>query len=303
MTWTTCGFPIDRSGQDGEDRHMKNKWRLISQVATMTRWQDWGPGKITIFCSLSFYIAVAYRLPFYDFLLAFALFMLFASAQAAFGFIVNNWGDRDLDRSEGKYNPFNETSYLKGLSWLLSICAIAFLTALPLLRSRLFLALWALWLCTMTAYSLPPLRLKTRGFWGLLVSFLSQWSLPVLLAFCTFDRYGGWDMWLWAAALTVSGATLEVAHQRYDRERDLEADAITFGAGLSPERLNRIYSVFYLSRYDSCTFRSPIVRPCDYFIWNSMGGASFDLNFRLCLTSFLDLFTQIAQCMLRQRHT
>ena len=217
--------------------------KYISQISVMTRWSDWGPGKVTILCSLGFYIAVAYHISFSSFLAPFTFFVVFASAQAALGYMVNNWGDRELDRMEGKPNPFNSISYRIGLFWIVSMVFLAFITAIPFINSPTFIVLWVIWLFSMTAYSLKPMRLKTRGFWGLLFSFCAQWSLPVLIAFSVFDNYGGIDMWIFAIALTISGGTLEVAHQRHDREKDLMSDAITFGAGINLHKLNRIYAV------------------------------------------------------------
>jgi 4-hydroxybenzoate polyprenyltransferase len=215
---------------------------ILVQASHFTRWRDWGPGKVTLLCSLCFYIATAYRLSFGTFALTFVLFLLFASAQSAAGFVLNDWGDRDLDRKQGKPNVFNEWPYREGVVGLTVMLGVALATGLPFITRPAFALLWGVWMAAAAAYSLEPLRFKTRGLLGLAVSFTAQWSLPVFIAFAAFERLGGLDMWGLALALTVSGATLEIAHQRYDRWRDAGAQAHTFAVSLST-RIDHIYAI------------------------------------------------------------
>jgi 4-hydroxybenzoate polyprenyltransferase len=218
----------------------------LKQAARIIRWWDWGPGKIALLCTVCFYIAVDYTVPFSRFILPFILFLLFAAAQAALGFVVNNWGDQELDKQQEKPNPFNEVSRQRGLQTVGTMVAIAVTTAIPVLHRTPAFLLWVIWLVTMVAYSLRPLRLKTRGLPGLVVSFIAQWSLPVLLAFTVLIGFGGKDMWLIAVALTVSGATLEIAHQRHDNLLDASSGAHTFGASISVKKLDRVYGIAVL---------------------------------------------------------
>lgn len=213
------------------------------QIIRFIRWKDWGPGKLTILWSVCLYIAVAYRLPFEQFGLTFLVFMIFAASQSALGYVLNNWGDRDLDRKQFKNNPFNGRSRLEAILSLTLIIVIAFVTGFPLVLRPGFGILWFAWVLAAASYSLEPVRLKTKGVAGLTVSFVAQWLLPVLISFAAFDVADNADMWLLAFALMITGATLEIAHQRYDRERDLLARADTFAAGLSDTRLDRIYAI------------------------------------------------------------
>jgi 4-hydroxybenzoate polyprenyltransferase len=214
----------------------------IGQIAQFIRWRDWGPGKLTILWSLCFYIALAYAKPFNEFALTFLVFMIFAAAHSALGYVMNNWGDRELDRKQFKPNPFNGRTQLESTLALTMMLLMAFVTGLPLALRPGFGLLWFAWVASAAAYSIEPFRLKTRGAVGLAVSFVAQWFLPVLLTFSAFD-VSGWDMWVLALALSISGATLEIAHQRYDRERDRITRATTFAAVIDERRLNRIYTI------------------------------------------------------------
>ncbi|HEX7976303.1 MAG TPA: UbiA family prenyltransferase [Anaerolineales bacterium] len=213
------------------------------QIIRFIRWKDWGPGKLTILWSICLYIAVAYNLPFEQFALTFVVFMIFAASQSALGYVLNNWGDRELDRKQFKSNPFNGRSRLEAVLSLTLVIVTAFVTGLPLALRPGFSILWLAWVVATVSYSIEPARLKTKGVAGLAVSFVAQWLLPVLISFAAFVVADGWDMWLLALALMVTGATLEIAHQRYDRERDRLARAETFAAGLSDAKIDRIYAI------------------------------------------------------------
>lgn len=218
----------------------------VSQIARFIRWRDWGPGKLTVLWSLCFYIAVAYEIPFGRFALTFLVFMIFAGTQSALGYVLNDWGDRALDRRQFKYNGFNGMSNLECILTLTLVLVTALVSGLPLALRPGFTLLWITWVAITAAYSLEPLRLKTRGLAGLLVSFVAQWFLPVLLTFAAFEVAGGSDMWIIAIALTISGAALEVGHQRWDRERDAITRAETFAVTLSNEKVSRFYALMLL---------------------------------------------------------
>ena len=218
----------------------------FSQIARFLRWRDWGPGKLTILWSLCLYIAVAYDVPFDKFAITFLVFIVFAATQSALGYVLNDWGDRELDRRQFKPNAFNGKSQLESTLALTLILVMAFVSGLPLVFRPGFAILWFAWVAAAAAYSIEPVRLKTRGAVGWVVSFVAQWFLPVLITFSAFEAAGGWDMWLIALALAISGATLEIAHQRYDRTRDLLTRAETFAAGLSDVRVDRIYAAALL---------------------------------------------------------
>ncbi len=192
----------------------------LSDAAHFVRWRDWGPGKIPVLCAVLLYVGLANRQVSPLFVRDAALFILFAALHSALGYVVNDWGDRQLDAQHGKTNAFDGLDRQQGPAALACLTLLAILSALPFVGRPMVLPLWLGWLGVAPAYSLKPLRFKERGAWGLAFSFVAQWSLPILLVFAALDRFGGWDMLAFALAVTISGATLEIAHQRYDRARD-----------------------------------------------------------------------------------
>jgi 4-hydroxybenzoate polyprenyltransferase len=218
-------------------------YAIFNKASNFIRWRDWGPGKIPVFCTLLAYIALANHNFAMGFLIYFVLFMLFAVIHSALGYVLNDWGDREIDRLHGKPNAFENLSHFQGIAALAILFIMALLSGLPFVRRPFVLPLWLGWAFFALAYSLKPLRLKERGIWGLGFSSVAQWTLPIILTFAAMERFGKWDMIVFAIANTISGATLEVAHQRYDRAYDLSTQTNTFGMRTDPAKLNRLYVV------------------------------------------------------------
>lgn len=214
----------------------------ISQIARFIRWQDWGTVKLTLVWSLSLYIAVAYGLAFEKYALSLIVFLIFIFNQFTLSFVLNNWGDRDLDRKEFKNNPFKGKTPLESVLILTLLAIIAFVSGLPLILLNGFALLWIGWLTSAAAYALNPLRLKTKGFGGVIAAVAAYWFLPVLITFSAFEVPGSIDMWLFALAYTIIGVTGEIGHQRFDRTRDRLANVSTFASQLSDQAVDRLYA-------------------------------------------------------------
>lgn len=213
------------------------------QIAAFIRWRDWGPSKLTLLWVVCIYLGLKYEIPFDDFASTFVIFVCFASAQAAFAYVLNDWGDRDLDRRQFKRNAFNGRTRLESILALLLMLIMAVVSGAPLLLRRGFGLLWLTWAVTAVFYSLKPWRLKTHGPVGLAVASVAQWMLPVMITFAAFEVAGGPDMWALALGLMASGTALEFGHQRFDRDRNLLTRTGTFAADLPLKRVNQIYAL------------------------------------------------------------
>jgi|GEM_PF-1627038 len=217
-----------------------------AQIARFIRWKEWAPPTFNLVWVLGLYIAVAYDLPVDRFALTFVVFFIFAFTQAALAYLVNDWGDRRIDRRQFKSNAFNGLSPLESALALTLVVIVAFIAGTPLIYHTGFAVLWVTWAVIMAAYSLPPLRLKTRGVVGIAACITAQWFLPVLLAFSAFDVAGGADMWILAVAFSLHGISLLIRHQRKNHLRQVHARANTLGATLSTEQLTRLYGLSLL---------------------------------------------------------
>jgi len=218
-------------------------YAFIARAANFFRWRDWGPSKIPIFCTLLAYIGLIKNDNSSQFVIDFVLYLVFAAVHSALGYVANNFADQEIDKAQGKDNPFQKLSQAKGVIVLLGLLIVAFVSGLPFVYKPHFWWLWFLWAFFALSYSLRPIRLKEKGKWGLAVSAGAQWTLPVILTFAAMDKLGELSMIPFIFASTVSGVTLEIAHQRWDRSRDSQTRTSTFGARTDIYRLDRIYFV------------------------------------------------------------
>jgi 1,4-dihydroxy-2-naphthoate octaprenyltransferase len=216
---------------------------IMNHIGEFIRWRDWGPGKVSVFCIGLLYIGLAYHQLSTVFVFDFILFIIFITLQASLGYVLNDWGDRKVDIEQGKTNAFTKLSHVQGIMALGALCLLAFISGLPFVGRPMVLPLWIALVFLSIAYSLKPLRLKEHGAIGLVAAALAQWPLPIMLTFAVLNRFGGWDMIVFSVALTVSGATLEIAHQRFDRLRDISTQTATLGARMRTKKLNRLFSI------------------------------------------------------------
>ena len=226
---------------------MKSKFLLIfDHIGSFVRWHDWGPSKIPIFCIGLLYAGLVNRQVSTAFVIDFVMFIVFITLQASLGYVINNWGDRKLDILHGKPNPFTNLSRAQGFMALGTFLVLAFISGLPFAGRPMVLPLWLSLVFLLLAYSLKPLRLKEHGAVGLCAAALAQWPFPIMLTFAVMNRFGGWDMIVFTVAITISGATLEIAHQRWDRLRDLSTHTDTLGSRMRAKKLDRLFSTALL---------------------------------------------------------
>jgi 4-hydroxybenzoate polyprenyltransferase len=221
-------------------------YRFLNHIADFTRWRDWGPSKIPVFCVGLLYAGLANRQISTAFVLDFFMFIVFITFQSSLGYVVNNWGDRELDGLHNKPNPFAHLTHAQGIMALGALLVFALLSGLPFVGRPMVLPLWMSLFFLSLAYSLKPLRLKERGVLGLAAATVAQWPLPIMLTFAVLNRFGGWDMIVFVLAITISGVTLEISHQRFDRARDLITQTGTLGSRMGITKLDLSLSIALL---------------------------------------------------------
>lgn len=147
---------------------------------------------------------------------------------AGFGYLLNDFSDREEDRRAGKPNA------VEGLAPFLLALLLLMLVALAVLPWLVFFPLDSLSYGLLSAefvlfilYSLPPFRLKERGWAGLICDALYAHAVPTVLAAHTFSLMGVTDYPKWGLFFGVLGAWQFVLglrnillHQLQDREKD-----------------------------------------------------------------------------------
>jgi len=224
--------------------HVQSALRSIGSVKRAIRWTDWALSKIPLLCWAGSYLCLFHHQVSWQCAAKMCLFIyVFAVSNAGFGFLINDLGDRTVDRLAGKRNIFNESGMKAGLISLGALLCVMVASACPFILQPGFPFLWALSLLACIAYSLPPLRLKQRGFSGIAVSVVAQSTLPLLLLCSAMGFAIGLESILLICVGSISACTLEIAHQRYDRPSDEGTETSTFAVQLGSNGIDTAYRV------------------------------------------------------------
>lgn len=214
--------------------------RFVRAVGSLIRWREWNDSKVPLFFVSFYYLCLAEPLPAGKALARFALVTLFACLFLAFGYLINDYSDRDCDRRAGKRKLI---ASLPDSTILIVLCLVGLGgMAIPfsLIANHLLgIGLTAITYFFAVSYSLPPLRFKERGVWGLVVSAVAQRSFPVLVVFAMFDHYG-LDAWLFSVLFGLIGVRWIVVHQLIDLQNDLQTGISTFATEAGYERTRRL---------------------------------------------------------------
>jgi hypothetical protein len=155
------------------------------------------------------------------------------AAGAVYVSVINDLTDRDEDRRAGKPNRTEGRSGLVIGLFVAVPMLIGIVMAWRWRGDPLLLAAYGAAWCAFSAYSLPPLRLKTRGLFGVMADASGAHLFPALVAALLAFRAGGAApdlLWLalvalWAGAFGVRGI---LWHQLSDEEADRIGNVRTF---------------------------------------------------------------------------
>ncbi len=167
-------------------------------------------------------------------------------AVAAYGHVVNDLYDIEVDQKAGKPNSMARLSRGARRAAVALTLAVAWLPGFWLHWGPLAGALVLVNLALPTLYSVPPVRLKERGILAVLADTLGAHAVPTLLVcavLADFDR-GTPRAWLALTLTATASAFLAglrgiLRHQRFDREADLRAGIETVATRTSPAEFAR----------------------------------------------------------------
>ncbi len=216
--------------------------RLLSLLA----WRSWGLiryNSIWQNVAALFYVGLARRWFGLDYIRDVLLFLLLSLTGTAYGYLVNDLADVELDRRAGKPNVFHGMSHARAMSVVAGVFGVMVVCGLPFIRRPDFLPLWVAWVLAATFYSLPPVRLKERGALGLAATIVAQQPLPAAMGFAALGYLRTWGAFVFIAYITLRGISSDVGHQMRDRARDEAAGATTFAVRHGHKIIARLYGL------------------------------------------------------------
>ncbi len=218
----------------------------MGKLLRFIAWRSWGLIRYNAIwqnAAALFYVGLARRWFGLDYVRDTALFLIFSLTGTAYGYLVNDLADVELDRRAGKPNVFQGMSRAKATLVVMIVLALMIVCGLPFIHRLGFLPLWITWALAATCYSMPPLRLKERGVLGLAATVSAQHVIPAAMAFAALGYLRAWGALVFVAYITLRGVCSDVGHQMRDRERDEAAGAMTFAVRCGHQGIARLYGI------------------------------------------------------------
>lgn len=164
---------------------MRQRTSILARVRRLTEW--WRP-KGGFLVSLLFFFLATYEVAFANGINLVFYSILTLTGFAIAGYVLNDWSDIASDKQVGKANSMEGLAIpLRGFVLLIALG----LTAFPWLYffevDSFSLALIVLQLLLLTAYPVPPIRLKQFPYVALVVDALYAFAVPSVLAWHTFN--------------------------------------------------------------------------------------------------------------------
>ncbi|WP_400191908.1 UbiA family prenyltransferase [Hymenobacter sp. B81] len=209
------------------------------QRAAYTLWQmsrasEWWAYKFAPILATAYATAASLRAPLLPVLPRLLLLLLALTVGATYVSLLNDWTDRAQDQAAGKANRLAGQPAGRVVAALLGCLAagLAFgswFWQLSRLAALLYLGAWVAY----SLYSLPPLRLKVRGAWGLLADAAGAHGFPQLLTAVLVSTWAGAEptaAWLAAVGAWALGCGVRniLWHQLGDADADTQARVNTF---------------------------------------------------------------------------
>lgn len=220
----------------------------LARAAAVTRAGEWwGHKLISILCGFLLTLAMLG-----EGIAAHAAAMLILLASlvpgAAYVSILNDVTDIEADAAAGKPNRMAARTPLARAA-AIALCLAGGLVFAWIWRDRpaLLASYGAAWLA-FTLYSVPPIRLKCRGFAGVLADGAGAQLFPTLTAvLAAFAAAGKAPDPIWTGAVSAwalaYGLRSNLSHQLGDRDADRRAGIATFAAGRSAAASERVAAV------------------------------------------------------------
>jgi len=160
---------------------------------------------------------------------------------SAIGAQVNTLSDRELDSKDERKKQLVEATNSFGANRLKKVLIIEFALTLILVflfmliqQKPILLLLWIVGICLGCAYSLPPIRLKSRSWLAPISLILVLAFFPVLFAYYTFTAEMNlfFLMSVTGLALTVYGVIIPTEIRDYFGDKAMGIETLTVHIGL-----------------------------------------------------------------------
>lgn len=216
----------------------------MESLLKLIRWDEWYDSKIALFFFAYYYLSLVHsKVQVQDMLLLLPLGIFYISL-ASFGFMLNDYSDKFVDKISGKLNVMSDLSNQQQMLALAIALFVGLIGFIPFYQYKFVVIFIFLSYLFSILYSTYPFRLKEKGVWGIMCASSAQWVLPVLIVFGIFEHFG-LDTFLFAILSFLIGLRWILVHQLIDRDKDIQAGIQTFAAGRSSTRVYNVMRFFF----------------------------------------------------------
>ena len=203
---------------------------LFSSFSKIVRGGNWWLYKIPPLLAIGYGEIILMDIPAIQSILTVLVLLFSISSVAAYGHIVNDIFDIEVDKKAGKSNSVAQFSPWQRLLFCILFAVTGFV--LPIVFN---FGTWAVILLGInyllpTIYSAPPLRLKEKGIWGIIADAAGAHAIPTLFFVATFlhlSKTPQPEAFIFIIAATgwsfCAGIRGILLHQIWDRENDLKS--------------------------------------------------------------------------------
>jgi len=221
------------------------------RVLKIIRSSEWWEYKMPILLSLAYATALYANKSLYGIAGWFGFMLVCLIVGAAYVSIVNDMCDIEDDLASGKKNRLSKLRPLIRWILLITILVLAILCCVFYLKDPLTISFYLLSYLAFTLYSVPPIRLKKRGIWGVIADACGAHLFPSLFVVAGTAHVLQIEIdWIWISSIALWAFTYGLRgilwHQFLDRSNDKLIHLNTFASRIDPTSFRKT-SIYILS--------------------------------------------------------
>ncbi len=224
---------------------------LFSSFSKVVRGGNWWLYKIPPLLAIGYGEIILMDIPPIQSILTVLALLFSISSVAAYGHIVNDIFDIEVDKKAGKSNSMAQFSPWQRLIFCILFAVTGFVLPIVLNFGTWAVILLGINYLLPTIYSAPPLRLKEKGIWGVITDAAGAHLIPTLFVAATFLSFTPQSSrniviftGLAAAHAFFVGLRGILLHQLWDRDQDEKSGTTTFVSQRQPETIRRWIAYF-----------------------------------------------------------
>ena len=210
------------------------------KLLKFTRYSEWWEYKLVPLLVVGYSAIIINRFPIEKVALTLSIILLAIISGAIYVSVINDLTDINEDAIAGKNNRMAGISSSGRFAILFISIIIGLYFGYKFYPDMLSIYLFCSAYLVFSLYSLPPIRLKKRGIWGVFCDAMGAHLFPALLMIThiTFILGGKLNLifliatGIWAFCYGLRGI---LWHQFYDRDNDIKSNTNTFASKIEPK--------------------------------------------------------------------